>query len=523
MQRMLWYRMGDKNHMEPRRRSYESEISMKLRPYQEECNKAVIQALAINHSALVEMATGLGKTVCFAHIANEWPGRVLVLAHRDELIRQAADKIALITGRCVAIEMGKRYASTADHGPKITVASIQTLARACRRERFHPDHFSLLIIDEGHHAAAVTYREVMNYFKSAKRIFVTATPKRADKVALGHVCDVVAYQYGIEPAIDDGWLVPVKQTVVKVEGLDFSKARTVAEDFNQADLERILTEEKPLHQMVASAHEIIGGRQALWFCTSIAHANATARVLGRYVDESQVEFLCGDTPSDRRRDIVRAYKEGRIQHLINCALFLEGFDAPNTSAIVMGRPTKSLGLYMQVLGRGTRPLPGIVDIHHTAAARRQAIAMSNKPSMVVIDFAGNAGRHAIIQAADVLGGKKSLPVREYAKSTMEQEGRTVDLEEALDRAEAEVELLAQEDKRRKKIVAVANYKTYDIDPFVRQYREHTHTVNHVRQLCSKKQAGYICFLAKGKWKYADALALSASQAGAIITQLKRGK
>src|SRR5262249_7337529 len=159
---------------------------------------------------------------------------------------------------------------------------------------FRPDHFSLIIVDEGHHATAVSYREILDYFGIAKRLFVTATPKRADQVALNAVCETVAYQYGIAQAIDDGWLVPVQQKVVTVEGLDFSKARTVAEDFNHADLERILTEEKPLHAMVASAFAIIGKRQALWFCTSKAHAKAAARVLTRYASCDSVRFLSGD-------------------------------------------------------------------------------------------------------------------------------------------------------------------------------------------------------------------------------------
>lgn len=501
---------------------------MILRPYQHDAKHAVFTTLAEAQSTLVVMATGLGKTVLFAHVAREWPGRVLVIAHRDELIRQAAEKIHAITGQDVAVEMGKEYASDSLYGTKVTVASVQTLARANRRARFHPDHFSLIVIDEGHHATAVTYQDVLDYFKSAKRLLVTATPKRADDVALGLVCDTVAYQYGIEPAIDDGWLVPVQQTVVKVDGLDFSKARTVAKDFNAADLERILTEEKPLHAMAASAYDLIGQRQALWFCVSVAHAKATAGVLGRYAGADNVAFLSGDTPTDQRRTIVEAYKRGQVRHLLNFALFLEGFDAPATAAIVMGRPTKSLSLYMQVLGRGTRPLPGVVDGIDGAEQRRTAIAMSDKPSMMVIDFAGNAGRHKIIQAADVLGGKHELPVREYAKKTMETEGRPVEIDAALERAEIELALLNEEDARRQKITAAATYQAYQVDPFVKQYNgTQSPSKRAPAEPCTTKQAGYICYLSRlvgANWTYADAITLSRRQAKGIIGQLqaKRG-
>lgn len=499
-----------------------------LRPYQNAAKDAVWKALFSNQSTLVEMATGLGKTVLFASIANDWPGRVLVIAHRDELIRQAAEKIHVITGSNVAVEMGFERAEDSLYGTKVTVASVQTLARAERRKRFHPDHFSLIVIDEGHHGAAITYREVLAHFPGAKRLYVTATALRGDEVAMQDIYGSVAFQYGIEAAIDDGWLVPVRQTVVKVEGLDFSKARTVAKEFNAGDLDKILTEEAPLHSMVSSAYELIGKQQALWFCVSVAHAKATANVLARYCGADSVAFLSGDTPKEDRVRTVRAYKNGDIQHLLNCALFLEGFDAPNTSAIVMGRPTKSLSLYMQVLGRGTRPLPGIVDGENltTADARREAIRLSNKPDMNVIDFAGNAGKHKIIQAADVLGGKYEPEEREYAKETMAQEGRgPVDLEQALQRAKLEMELLDEQQKKRAAITAKAAYTTQEVSPFVKQYvGKQPKKEKGPAQQCSDKQAGYIVYLSRktgGSWKFADAKRLSPAQASGVIGKLSK--
>jgi superfamily II DNA or RNA helicase len=499
---------------------------MKLRPYQEEAKSEVFLHLARARSTLVQMATGLGKTVLFGHVAHEWPGRVLVIAHRDELIRQAADKIQVITEDMVSVEMGRERADESLYGTKVTVGSVQTLARSNRRRRFHPDHFGLIVVDEGHHATAISYREVLEYFTSAKVLFVTATPRRGDKVALGHICETVAYQYGIEPAIDDGWLVPVQQTVVKIEGLDFSRARTVAEDFNQGDLERILTDEEPLHAMCASAYEIIGSKQSLWFCASVNHARRTAGVLSRYTTGG-VQFLSGDTPREERRWIVDSYKAGQIQHLVNCSLFLEGFDAPSTAAIIMARPTKSVALYEQVLGRGTRPLPGIVDGLERAEERRTAIAMSAKPNMLVVDFAGNAGKHKIVQASDVLGGKYGLPEREYAKRTLAEEGRAVDIEEALNRAKAELALLDEEESRRKAITAKATYQTYNIDPFVRQYnpRADCKEKRTPRMPCSDKQAGYICHLsreASKPWKFADAKQLTPKQASGVIKKLLQG-
>jgi superfamily II DNA or RNA helicase len=507
---------------------------MKLRPYQEDAKAAVLRQFCTAKSTLVEMATGLGKTVLFGHIAHEWPGRVLVIAHRDELIRQAAEKIRDITGDTVAIEMGTDRADNELFGTKVTVASIQTLSREKRRNRFHPDHFSLIIVDEGHHATANTYREVMDYFGSAKRLFVTATPKRADQVGLGSICETVAYQFGIESAIDEGWLTPIKQKVVKVEGLDFTRARTVAEDFNQADLELILTEEKPLHSMVSSAFEIVGNRQSLWFCASVLHAKKTAFVLERYCGEGKCAFLSGDTPKDDRRKIIGLYKSGAIQHLLNCSLFLEGFDAPTTSAVIMGRPTKSLGLYTQVLGRGTRTLPNVVDTLDTAEARREAISLSAKPDMLVVDYVGNAGRHKIVQAADVLAGKYPPEVREYAKEIMEEEGEIADLEKTLRRSDAELALLDelrrhQEEaerlaaRERKSIVAKASYYESEVSPFENQYQGRQQKTERLIEYATPKQAGYIVRLSRDlarPWAYKDARNLSKSQAQGVIGKLR---
>src|SRR5262249_43659187 len=196
-------------------------------------------------------------------------------------------------------------------------------------------------------------------------------------------------------------------------------------------------------------------------------------------------------------------------------------------AIIMARPTKSVALYEQVLGRGTRPLPGIVDGLERAEERRTAIAMSAKPNMLVIDFAGNAGKHKIVQASDVLGGKYGLPEREYAKRTLAEEGRAVDIEEALKRAKAELALLDAEESRRKAITAKTTYQTYNIDPFVRQYNPQAsgNAKQAPRMPCSDKQAGYICHLSREAgepWKFADAKRLTPKQASGVIKKLLQG-
>lgn len=443
---------------------------MNLRPYQTDCLESIKSGFASSKSLLAVLATGCGKTVIFAHLAHDWTeGRVLVIAHREELIAQAAQKIRAITGDVPGVEMGsERVSDTCMDKPKVVVSSVQTMCRDNRQKQFQPVEFGLLIIDEAHHAVAGTYRKVIDYFgqnDQLKVLGVTATPKRADELAMGQIFEACAFDYGIEPAIEDGWLVPVHQRVVRVEGLDFSRVKSTAGDLNEGDLEAILIEEEKLHKVAAPTIELAGDQPTLVFCVTVRHAEMLADVLNRYKPHSAAA-LSGASDRTLRRQTVDRFRGGDLQLLCNCGLFLEGFDAPNTAVVVMARPTKSLTLYSQVLGRGTRPLPGVVDGIESAEDRRAAIHDSKKPHMIVLDFVGNSGRHKIVTAADVLGGKYGEPVRAYAKKTMEEEARPANIEEAMERASAELDLENEERERRRRIIARASYRADDVSPFV---------------------------------------------------------
>jgi superfamily II DNA or RNA helicase len=364
---------------------------------------------------LAVLPTGTGKTVCFAHVAKTWldsdRGRVLIMAHREELIQQAADKVLQVTGLHADIEMGESRAdqcSLIDQAP-VVITSVQTMCRPNRHERFDPRQFGLLIVDEAHHATAPTYRRVIDHFAQnpdLRILGVTATPDRADEEALGQAFESVAFTYEIETAIQDGWLVPIEQQFVQVQGLDLSGCRTTAGDLNEGDLARIMETEENLHGVVHPALELAGDRPSLFFMASVAHAERGAEIANRHQAESAV-CLHGKTPRDERREKLKAFSRGEFQHLFNCGLFLEGFDETSIAVVAMARPTKSRALYAQAVGRGTRPLPGLVDGLDDAAARRRAIAMSHKPGLLVLDFVGNSGRHKLVSTADILGGNYS--------------------------------------------------------------------------------------------------------------------
>jgi superfamily II DNA or RNA helicase len=500
---------------------------LNLRPYQRECIDAIKSHFSIHNSTLVEAATGVGKTIIFSHLAHEWPsGRILVIAHRDELIRQAADKIEKITGIHPGIEMGDERIEENGFFDKcrVIVSSVQTMSRPDRHAKFNSEEFGLLVIDEAHHVVAGSYRAVINWFRknpACKVLGVTATPKRADELALGQVFESVAYRYGINRAVEDGWLVPVDQQSVKVEGLDFSKVHALAGDFNEGELEKILTEETIHHKVSAPVVEIAGDRPSLVFCCTVQHAKLMSMMLERYKPSSSA-WLSGGTDMRERRETIDRYKRGELQFLCNCGLFLEGFDAPTTSVVVMARPTKSIVIYAQVLGRGTRPLPGVVDGLETPAERIAAIEASDKPNMLALDFVGNSGRHKLITAADVLGGRYGIPVRDYARETVAQEERPVSVAECLDRAEAELDLLEEEKQRRRTITARAQYQTREVSPFdYRQAASATATVKRpTGEMATPKQIAYLIRLGVSREK---ASSFTKRQASTVIDKLLSGK
>ena len=355
------------------------------RPYQVAAIEAARNQLRQYNSTVIVLPTGLGKTVVASKLIAEWEqGNCLFLAHTRELIEQAADKLAIEIGYRPGIEMNIQSVEndTLWQGGLAVVGSVQTMYGDRRLKKYSKHPFGLIIIDECHHAIASTYSKVVNYFQAlnpnCKIIGITATPNRADGTALGLMFESVAYQMSINDAVNDGWLVPVVQEYVVVDSLSFdgikSKKNEFGEsDFNATQLEELLVAEEMLHKMAVPTLEKVGDRPTLIFTASVRHAHELAAVLNRYKPNSAAA-VDGTTPKDQRKDIVRDFSEGRIQFLANCSVFTEGFDTPNCSAIVMGRPTKSLSLYAQMLGRGLRPLPNTVDGVTDATDRKLAIS-----------------------------------------------------------------------------------------------------------------------------------------------------
>jgi len=449
---------------------------MKLRNYQQAAADSVHKLFADGEkSALIVLPTGTGKTITFASVIDthlkEYGGRAIVLAHRAELIYQAAKKIRQVTGKQVDIEMAEHRANHGLFQAPVIVSTIQTQNAGNggdgRKALFDHSDASLVIVDEGHHAPAASYRKVLDYYKQndkVKLLGVTATPDRADKKALGQVYDNVAYNYELPDAIHDGWLVPIRQQMIHATDLDLSACRTTAGDLNAGDLSRAMTYEKPLHQIAWPTFHIANGRKTLVFAASIAHAEMLTKIFNRH-EEGCARFVHGKTDKDERRQMFKDYSNGEFWILVNVGVATEGFDEPGIKVVSLARPTKSRALYTQMVGRGTRPLEDIA--HHLGdcadeAARRAMIEASDKQCVEILDFVGNSGKHKLISTADILGGDYSPATIERAKKKATETEEPVDMELMLEVAEKELE---EELDLHAHMKVKTQYTKSDVDPF----------------------------------------------------------
>ena len=439
-------------------------------------------------STLVVMPTGTGKTVVFGHVTRDWPtGRIMILVHRDELCSQAVASVGRICSEQCGVEMAEEsvHETSVFARPRVIVASVQTLNSQrngrYRMEKFDPREFGLLVIDEAHHSTAPTYRRVIDWFRNVDLLGVTATPDRTDEEALGQIYGSVAFEYGILDAIGDGWLVTIEQQFVHVEGLDLSGCKSDKNDLQNVDVARVMNQEGLLHRVVDPIVQLAGDSPTLVFAASVEHAHKIAEILNRHKSNSAVA-IDGTTDKDFRREQLKSFTRGEFQYLVNMGVFLEGFDEPRIGCVAMARPTKSRALYAQCIGRGTRPLSGLVDGVDSAEMRKRLITDSGKPALLVLDFVGNSGRHKLISTADILGGNESDEVIERAtanakrKSAQAGSGNQagkVDMQQELAAAkdELEEEIRQRHDRERraiasrKHIVARAKFTTKAVNPF----------------------------------------------------------
>jgi superfamily II DNA or RNA helicase len=426
------------------------------RPYQVSAITAAESHFAAGRkSTLVVLPTGTGKTIVLAllllryKLAHEGRrGRGLVIAHRTELISQNAAKCRA-AGLTTSIEQGESRASrTSD----VVVASVQTLQRA-RLERFTPDDFDYIVIDEAHHAEAKGYQNIIERFPNAQVLGLTASPMRLDGKPLGNTFESVAYSYELRQAIRDEWLVPIVARRVRITDVDMSRVRAAHGDLAKEELGVVLRDAKALQGVISPTLSMAGSRRTLIFAVDVAHAHALADLLNESKPGSAMA-LDGTMPATKRKAVLELFRAGTFQYLVNCEVLTEGFDDPGIQCVVLARPTMSVALLIQMIGRGTRLL-GLSYAESVANGKRDVL---------VLDMVGNL-KHRLAGPADALAGMLLPPELAAEIDDRLANGKAADVSLLL----ADCEDKTAEKLRAKTELALTYYRTKEVDPFVGEF------------------------------------------------------
>jgi superfamily II DNA or RNA helicase len=376
---------------------------IRLRPYQHDISQQALSFFEQGKSVLTVAATGTGKTRIAAAVVRSFPGRVLWIAHRFELVSQAIRTLEELLGERVDVELPGRYSGSA----RVVVASkdtVRTKARLDRLKNF--GKFDLIVIDEAHHSEARTYKVITNAYPDCLRYGLTATPGRLDRRHLS-LFDESTEPFGITRATSQGYLVPITAKRDSFQSVNLSGVNTVAGDLDRQQLSAIMRSEENLHAVAKAILERQDHFPGLLFSPAVDVAERTCEIINRY-RPGTARFVSGKTPDDERRGIFEGLGRS-YQVLANYGIATEGTDLVNVRSVFMQRPTKSTALFQQMLGRGLRPLPGLVDGRGDSLSRKQAIQASSKPSCLVVDFVGVTGRHSIATAIDVLAEGQGTP------------------------------------------------------------------------------------------------------------------
>lgn len=356
-----------------------------LRPYQEDALAAIDAALARDiRRQLISSPTGTGKTVLFAElIRRRLPRRALVLVHRDELIRQAVEKLRQLTPR---LPIGIIKAEQDEGAALVIVASVQTLSRTNRLHRLVPD-FGTVVVDEAHHAAADSYQRILEHVRAFEPhgplvVGVTATPYRADGAALvGDLFQELVYERGLLEMIRAQYLADLRAVQVHL-AVDFNALHVRAGDFATGEVDALLYQADAPDHVADAITTHAADRKTLVFAPTVTLAHDMAAACS--ARGLTAEALDGETPLEPRRAILQRFTTGAIQVVANCGVLTEGFDEPSITCIAVARPTRSKTLYVQMIGRGTRRFPG-------------------KQDCLILDVVGASTRHDLMTTGSLFG------------------------------------------------------------------------------------------------------------------------
>ncbi len=387
-------------------------MAITLRPYQAEAKEAILHEWSEGRKrTLLVLPTGCGKTVVLARVAEdqvEQGGRVLIMAHRGELLDQAADKVRQVTGIDCAYE--KTGSSSLGSWMPITIGSVQSLCQEKRLQQFPPDYYAAVIVDEAHHCLSDSYQRVLEHFPEANVLGVTATPDRGDMRNLGRFFDSRAYEYTMSQAIREHYLCPVKAQMIPLK-LDISEVGISNGDYSAGEIEIAL---KPyLRQIAHEIAENYANRKTVVFLPLVHISQSFCDLLNEMgVPAAEVNGNSAD-----RAEILHDFEAGRYSVLCNSMLLTEGWDCPAVDCIVILRPTKVRSLYQQMVGRGMRLYPG-------------------KTELILLDFLWMTERHDLCRPSSLIS--KDAEIAAKVDRLVMDAACGVDIMEAEEEAERNV-------------------------------------------------------------------------------------
>lgn len=408
---------------------------MELRPYQSEAIAAIQEQWGSGVSrTLLVLPTGCGKTIVFCKLTEALVAdgnRVLIMAHRGELLDQAADKLLKSTGLRCAME--KAEDTCIGSWYRVVVGSVQTLMREKRLSQFDADFFDTIIVDEAHHVLSDGYMRVLQHFSEAKVLGVTATPDRGDMRDLGQYFESLAYEYPLPKAIREGYLTPIKALTIPLQ-MDLTGVGIHAGDFKAGDLGTAL--DPYLEQIAREMEEHCADRKTVVFLPLVATSQKFRDILNAH--GFKAAEVNGN--SEDRAQVLEDFDASKYNVLCNSMLLTEGWDCPTVDCIVVLRPTKVRSLYCQMVGRGTRLSPG-------------------KDHLLLLDFLWHTEKHDLCHPAHLICSSDDVAVQ--MTKNIEDAACPVDIEEAEQKAsedvvaqreEALANKLSEMKKRKRKLV-----------------------------------------------------------------------
>lgn len=410
-----------------------------LRPYQGEARDAVLSEWDQGHQrTLLVLPTGTGKTVVFSSVIQheiQDGSRALVLAHRGELLTQAADKLRDACGIDSALE--KAESSSLGSFFPVTVGSVQSLAQPKRLARFPADYFKTIVVDEAHHALSDTYQRVLEHFADANVLGVTATPDRGDKQTLGQYFDSQAYEYSMSRAIREKYLVPIKAQMIPLE-LDIGSVGMSNGDYAVGEIGTAL--EPYLEQIAVEMRYYCQGRKTVVFLPLIA----TSQKFCRMLNDVGLRACEVNGNSDDREQVLADFEAGRYDVLCNSMLLTEGWDCPAVDCIVILRPTRVRSLYQQMVGRGMRLSPE-----------------TGKDHLLLLDFLWLSERHDLCRPSALVS--KDAVIAQKMDEQLMKDDAVYDLIEAEEQAERDV-LAEREQALARELAEMRRRKRKLVDP-----------------------------------------------------------